>query len=94
MQWFKRKTRISVTPTQSIIPTEYQPPPTLVRFPVPTDEKIIRKRNCCQRCCTKKTLKEQALLIATVVSVILGVVVGIALRELKCKTGRMIKGRF
>jgi uncharacterized paraquat-inducible protein A len=46
------------------------------------------KRNCCQRCCTKENLKDQALLIATIVSVVLGVVVGIALRDLKCPTGK------
>ena len=81
MQWFKRKTRVTVSPT------DYQSPAL-------TGGTIVRKRNCCQRCCTKETLKEQALLLATIVSVILGVAVGIGLRELKCPTGTTITQRF
>lgn len=60
---------------------------------VPSNRSVgfSRVLNCCQRCCTKETLKEQALLIATVSSVILGIVIGIALRSLKCPTGKLIR---
>jgi hypothetical protein len=51
-------------------------------------ETDTQKGNCCQRCCTKEALKDQALLIATVAAVVLGVVIGIALRGLKCVSGK------
>lgn len=86
MQWFKRKTRVTVSPTEPILPTEYQSPPSPIEIPSTTHETIIPKKNCCQQCCTKENLKEQALLLATIVSVILGVIVGIALREIKCSS--------
>jgi hypothetical protein len=63
-----------------------------VDIPVSGHGTIIRKANCCQQCCSKENLKEQALLIATIVSVVLGIVVGIALRGLKCSTGKNING--
>jgi uncharacterized membrane-anchored protein YitT (DUF2179 family) len=46
------------------------------------------KPNFRQQCCSKDSLKEQALLIATIASVIIGIGVGIALRGLKCSTGK------
>lgn len=50
--------------------------------------RIEPKRTFRQQCCTRENLKEQALLLATVASVIIGIVVGIALRQIKCQTGR------
>ena len=83
MQWFRRKTRVTVSPIEPIIPAEYQSSPTTT-----TDGTIIQqRRNRCQQCCSKENLKEQALLLATIVSVIIGVAVGIALRGLKCSSG-------
>ncbi len=49
---------------------------------------IPPKRNFRQQCCSKENLKEQALLIATIASVVIGIAVGIALRDLKCSTGK------
>jgi len=49
---------------------------------------IPPKRNFRQQCCSKENLKEQALLIATISSVVIGIAVGIALRDLKCSTGK------
>ena len=52
------------------------------------NETIPSKRNFSQQCCSRENLKEQALLIATIAAVLVGVGVGIALRTLKCDTGK------
>jgi len=59
-------------------------------FDIPSsiDAIIPPKRNFRQQCCSKQNLKEQALLIATIASVVIGIGVGIALRGLKCSTGK------
>jgi hypothetical protein len=49
---------------------------------------ISKRKNMCQQCCSKENLKEQALLIATITAVVVGVCVGIALRGLKCPSGK------
>ena len=53
-----------------------------------TTNLVEPKRTFRQQYCTRENLKEQALLLATVASVIIGIAVGIALREIKCETGR------
>jgi len=60
-------------------------------FDMPSSTYVINtpKHRFCQQCCSKENLKEQALLIATIASVIIGVGVGIALRGLKCSTGKI-----
>ena len=78
MHWFKKKSRTSV-----IVPDRTD---EIIQIPEP--ESVHEKKNCCQRCCTKENLQEQALLIATIVSVVLGAIVGVALREIKCPTGK------
>jgi hypothetical protein len=59
-------------------------------FDIPSLTHVIipPKRNIRQQCCSKENLKEQALLIATIASVVIGIAVGIALRDLKCSTGK------
>ncbi len=89
MHWFKRKRRTSVILSDS---THNRMSNHVVDIPRSEyGESIDEKRNCCQKCCTNENLKEQALLIATIISVILGVIVGIALREIKCPTGKKNK---
>ena len=53
-----------------------------VEVPVPAAS------NMRQQCCSKENLKEQALLIATVAAVVIGILTGIALRGLKCRSGK------
>jgi len=103
MHWFKKKSIPRVKPlvisetTDQIIQEGYgsrsgsdhsSMSHQTLDVPISDDIPITRKGNCCQRCCTKENLKEQALLIATIVSVALGIIVGIALRDLKCPTGK------
>jgi hypothetical protein len=103
MHWFKKKSVPRATAlvllgtTDQIIQEGYESRSAsghssmshqTLDVPIFEDVPTTRKVNCCRRCCTKENLKDQALLIATIVSVALGIIVGIALRDLKCPTGK------
>lgn len=66
----------------------------MVNLPLPSHDLQIPKRNFRQQCCSKESLKEQALLMATIGSVIIGIIAGVALRGLKCSTGKTVLRLF
>lgn len=89
MPLFKKKVVSNETPLAMSDMKKYIDPDTIVNHNRLSTQFISPpKQNFRQQCCSKENLKEQALLIATVASVVIGIVVGIALRGLKCPTGK------
>ena len=95
MGLFKKKSALVVRPLsaseieqQAVLNGKAQPHHTVSISSSEDQESDTRKKNFCQQCLTPENLKEQALLIATVAAVIIGIGVGLALRGIKCTTGK------